>query len=184
MDLSEFGLQEGINETIAITFFEDGRPNTAPVGVVVKDGKAKVRLYPSHTRNNVEREGRIWINVVWDPIVFALSTFEDLGEEWFESIKPPILRNALAWCEFECVAVGDGNPAEFELRLRDGSVVRREVRAVNRGFNALLEALICATRIETDAGMRSRIRELSRIVEKCGDSRTKEAFEIVLRRIR
>ncbi len=181
---SDFGLGDGINEVIAITFFSDGKPNTAPIGVIVEDGRAKVRLYPSHTRENVERDGRLWVNVVWDPIVWVLATFEDLGEGWFSSLSPPILKGALAWCEFRCHKVKDGNPAEFELGLKDGDVLKRDVKAVNRGFNALIEALVCATRLNTNPKMRDRIEELSVLVRKCGDRRTKEAFEILLRWIR
>ncbi len=185
MDLSEFGLEEGINEVIAITFFSNGKPNTAPIGVIVEGYKrAKVRLFPSHTRENVERGGRLWINVIWDPMVWVLSTFEDLSEDWFSSLSPPIIRDALAWCEFRCRKVRDGNPAEFELRLRSGDVIERRVRAINRGFNALIEALVCATRLNLNPKLRDRIEDLSALVKKCGDKRTREAFEILLRRIR
>jgi len=184
MKPSDFGLRDGINEVIAITFFGDGRPNTAPIGVIVEDGRAKVKLYLSHTRENVERDGRLWVNVIWDPIVWVLATFEDLGEGWFSSLSPPILKGALAWCEFECRKVGDENPAEFELKLRDGGVLRREIRAINRGFNALIEALVCATRLDLNPKLMDRIEELSTLVRKCGDRRTKEAFEILLRKIR
>ena len=184
MKPSEFGLRDGINEVIAITFFDDGKPNTAPIGVIVDGESIRVKLYPSHTRENVERDGRLWINVIWDPIVWVLATFEDLDEGWFSSMSPPILRDALAWCEFECRKVSDKNPAEFELKLRDGGVFRREVRAINRGFNALIEALVCATRLDLNPKLMDRIEELSTLVRKCGDRRTKEAFEILLRKIR
>ncbi len=189
MKLSDFGFTEGINEIIAVTFSRDGKINTAPIGIIVEDANsefAKVRLFYSHTRENVVATRKLWANLTYDPIVWVISTFEDLGEEWFESLNPPVIMNSLAWCEFECEKVRDGNPAEFKLTLKDGAILRKWLRAVNRGFNALIEALVHATRyrINRNPSLLKKIEECRIIVEKCGSRREKEAFKILLNHIR
>ncbi len=187
MKLSDFGFTDGINEVIAITFGE--RVNTAPIGIIVENAdscKAFARLYRSHTRRNLERNGKLWVNVVYDPIVWTLSSFEDLEESWFESLNPPVIRKALAWCEFECRKVGEGNPAVFELKLVKGEVLRSYPKTVNRGFNALIEALVYATRYlaTKNPKLLEKIEECGVLVRKCGGKSERKAFEIVLRRIR
>ncbi len=187
MKLSYFGFTDGINEVIAVTFGEC--VNTAPVGIIVEDAESReavARLYPSHTKRNVERNGKLWANVVYDPIVWALSSFEDLDESWFETLDPPVIRNALAWCEFECAKIDEGNPAVFELKLVKGEVLRSYPKTVNRGFNALIEALVHATRYLAtgDQKLLEKIEECGVLIRKCGGRMERKAFEIVLRRIR
>ncbi|MEM0022891.1 MAG: DUF447 family protein, partial [Archaeoglobaceae archaeon] len=102
MRLRDFGLRNGINEVIVITKGE--KLNTAPIGIIVENEDsifAKAKLFPSHTRSNVEKGSFFVANVVNDAVLFALATFEDLNEDYFESLDPPILRNSLAFCEFE-----------------------------------------------------------------------------------
>jgi len=189
LKLADFGFTEGINEVIAITFSKDGKINTAPIGITVENANsqhAKIKLYPSHTRRNVEAGSKLWANIIYDPIVWVISAFEDLDEGWFESLNPPIIRDSLAWCEFKCQKVRDNNPAEFKLTLTDGAILRKDLRAVNRGFNALIEALVHATRyrVNRDQSLFQKIKECGVIVDKCGSRREKEAFEILLNYIR
>ncbi len=180
MKLVDFGLRNGINEIIAVT--EGEWLNTAPIGIIVEDENsvfAKARLYPSHTRKNVESGSRIWANVIFDPVIFVISAFEDLSEEYFSSLNPPILKNAAAWCEFEASLEG----SIANLRLIDGGVLNVPLRAVNRGFNALIEALVHATRyvISCSEELREKILYYRTIVEKCGGIEEQRAFELLLK---
>ncbi|MBO8181218.1 MAG: DUF447 family protein [Archaeoglobus sp.] len=182
MRLADFGFQNGINEVIGITQGE--WINTAPLGLIVEDAeadKAKIRLYSNHTRKNLEREGVLWVNIVHDPIVFALASFEDLDAEWFSSLKPPILKNSLAWCRME----GEVKGAFALLQLKDGEVLQREVKAVNRGFNAVIEALVHATRYVSlkKPEMLEKVEYYIGIAEKCGGEREREAIEIIKKNV-
>ena len=180
--LSDFGLKQGINEVIGITYGVSSREhnlNAAPLGLIVRDDsgiEAEIRLYPGdtdHTRRNLERSGKLWVNVVSDPVLFVISAFDDPGKEWYESLKPPVLKGALAACRFS----GRLEKNSFaRLRLEEGMVIRNEIRAVNRGFNQLIEALICATRLHINPGYASRILELEKVIQKCGGKREKEAL--------
>jgi hypothetical protein len=179
--LSDFGLRKGINEIIAITVTKE-KPNTAPIGIIVEDEDsifAKARLYASHTRENIEIGGKLWTNIIFDPIIFVTSAFEDIGKEYFTSLNPPILRNAVAWCEFEARLEG----SIANLRLIDGETFDFQLRAVNRGFNALIEALVHATRYEVfgDAQLKERILYYERIAKKCGGDEEKKAFDMLLK---
>ena len=184
--LRDFGFQEGVNEVIAITF---GRwINTAPIGVIVEDpdgDSALIRLFRNHTRENVERSGKIWVNVNYDPIVWAKSSFEDLDESWFRSLDPPVIKGSVAWCEFTCRKIRSGEPSEFKVKLLRGGVTGCELRPVNRGFNALIEALVYGTRYvyTGDERLLRKIKDLKIIVEKCGGQREREAFVYMLNQI-
>ncbi len=181
MRLRDFGFSEGINEIVAVTFNEDGSLNTAPMGVIVDDAsstRAKIRLYASHTRRNIARGSDVYANVVRDAVVFALAAFDDLSNEYFASLDPPVLKSALAWCKFKANLSG----AYAELELVDGKVLCGELRAVNRGFSAVIEALVHATRylVFRKEEFKQRILYYKEICEKCGSEREKEAFRIIL----
>ncbi len=188
MKLSDFGFTEGINEIIAITVNEDGTLNTAPIGVIVENADsimAKARLYKSQTKDNTVRTGVFYANVTRDALIFALASFTDLGEEFFESLNPPIIKGSLAWCRFEANVGG----AYATLKLVEGEVLGSELRAVNRGFSAVIEALVHATRYiitkdeEKKGELRRRILYYHEIVQKCGSEREKQAFEIIMEKI-
>lgn len=171
----------GINEVIGITKGE--WLNTAPLGIIVEDensNSARIKLYGSHTRDNIERGASLWVNVTFDPFVFVISSFEDLKKDYFESIDPPVIRNSLAWAKMETSVEG----SFVYLHLADGKVMDRKfkIRAVNRGFNALIEALVHATRYAKlhDEELKNRIHYYGNIVDKCGRKEEKEAFELLM----
>ncbi|MDI9642344.1 MAG: DUF447 family protein [Archaeoglobales archaeon] len=181
MRLRDFGLWNGINEVIVVTKAE--RLNTAPVGIIVEDengAKAKAKLYASHTRENVEKGSFFVANIIKDPLIFAISAFDDLSEEYFESLDPPVIKGSLAYCEFEAKLKG----LFADLRLLNGKIIRNELRAVNRGFNAVIEALVHATRYvkNRDPELEKKIRECYEIIEKCGGEREMEAMDIIKER--
>ncbi len=173
--LRNFGLYEGINEVIGITVAD--WINTAPLGIIVRDD-VRVRLFDNHTRRFVKKTGVLYVNVISDPIIFVISAFEDLSEDFFESLEPPIIRDALSWIKFK--ARLDRNFAY--LSFVDGEVLRKDVRAVNRGFNAVIEATIHGTRyiISGSKELRDKIEYYGRIVERCGGKREKEAYKLLL----
>ncbi len=156
--------------------------NTAPLGIIVEDENstsARIKLYKSHTRANIERGASLWVNVIYDPFMFVISSFEDLKKDYFESVDPPVIRNSLSWAKMETTL----NGSFVNLHLVDGEVVDHfRVRAVNRGFNALIEALVHATRYGKSGKeeLKNRIYYYGNIVEKCGRKEEKEAFELLM----
>ncbi len=178
LKLRNFGLRNGINEIIGITFGE--WINTAPLGIIVEDEEsinAKVRLYSNHTRDNIKEKRELWINVIHDPVIFAICSFDDLDESYFESLNPPIIRGSLSWCRTKAEIKG----AYAEVELIDGNVLRGEVKAVNRGFNAIIEALVHATRLVEfkNTALKEKVDYYLKLAEKCGGERERRAVEII-----
>ncbi len=173
--IEKFGLREGINEVIGITTGE--WINTAPLGIIVDD-KIKVKLYSNHTRQFIEKNRELYVNIIHDPIVFVVSAFEDLDESWFETLNPPVIKNACSWVKFKAEIK---NRFAF-LEFVEGEVIRNEIRAVNRGFNALIEATVHGTRyvLNKNPEMREKIIYYGRIIQRCGGKREKEAYRLLL----
>jgi len=180
LKLSEYGLYEGINEVIGVTMGE--WLNTAPLGIIVEGNSAKVKLYSSHTRDNIESGSKLWVNVNHDPVVFVISAFEDLGEEYFHMLNPPVVRNSKSWVEFQAMLDGDGPDCLAKLYFVRGEIVDMSVRAVNRGFNALIEALVHATRYKgsRDDMLREKILYYGGLIKKCGGEKEKSAYKLLL----
>ena len=91
------------------------------------------------------------------------------------------MKNALAYCEFDVKLEG----SIAHMRLLKGEVLNRTFRAVNRGFNVLIEALVYATRYkivgeEGRKKIEEKIMNYKKIVEKCGSRKEKEAFNLML----
>ena len=76
-------LRAGINEVIATTSF-----NAAPMGIHYREGKAAMILFTgSHTAQNIERDGWVVANFVYDPVLYVKTAFEDLpGDVFLEEI--------------------------------------------------------------------------------------------------
>ena len=72
-------LAEGINEVIATTAF-----NAAPMGIRYENRKYTLTLFSgSHTAANIERDGWVVANLVFDPVLYVRTAFEDPGQEAF-----------------------------------------------------------------------------------------------------
>jgi len=178
--MDEFGLKEGINEVICVTE-HSGKINTAPIGLIV-DSKVYVRLFgETHTLKNLMHGSKLYANVCYDPLVFAVSAFEDLDESWFA--EKYVLKCAYSICVFEPERFEDmKNYKLCTLKFLKGKIVNPSaVRAFNRGFSAVIEATIIATRVKMmDEDISKKIKELGEIVKKCGGKREKTAFSYIL----
>jgi len=202
MHLKEAGIGEGISEVIVTTQSVSGVPNAAPIGIITatnnnnSKGKDKdenknnyfVRLYKtSKTLSNVRETNKLAANVTDDAVLFVKAAFEPLTETQFSLFNGfPVLKEANSWILFDC-AFSEKTRETFIFRLTPIAVKtnRKEVKAINRGLNAVIEAAILATRNaitedERDRAEREKLMALyARIVEKCGGSREKEALEIL-----
>jgi len=196
MNLKEAGIGEGISEVIVTTKSTSGEPNAAPIGIIAVTNEDEnennyfVRLYKgSKTLSNVRETNKLAANVTNDAVLFVKSAFESLNETYFSLFSGfPVLKEANSWTLFDC--------AFSEKRIKSGiflfqltplavKINRKEVKAINRGLNAVIEAAILATRnaIAEDERERTEREKLmalyARIVEKCGGSREKEALKIL-----
>lgn len=188
-DLSSYGILKGISETIVCTGFET--PNAAPIGIIRKSGKTLVRLFDgSQTKENVSKEGYLTANVVLDPLLLVRSTFSDLAPEEFgyveiEDHRFPVLKAAAAWVAFECTNVKNKGSVLVAELLPFGAGFCDENRTVipapNRGFNAVLEATVHATRYQLTGEVKYAdwIRHYEVLVRKCGGQKEKQAMKLL-----
>lgn len=189
IDLPSFGIREGISEIIASTGLE--RPNAAPIGIITKGERPFVRLFKdSHTWANVLKDRYLASNVVYDPLLFVRSTFFDLEPAEFEfvnagGLKFPILKEAVAWVVFECINVkntghsliADLVPVEAGFNEHN----RKELPVPNRGFNAVLEATVHATRYQLTGEEKylELIRHYESLASKCGGGAEQKAMKLL-----
>ncbi len=178
-------LREGINEVIATT-----RTNAAPMGIVCRDGALRMVLFKgSHTARNVERDGWIVANFIYDPVIYVQTAFDDLPpdrfvEEVVDGTPMHRLPDAEAWIAFSAGVERSGGESVIVrlLPLRE-EVVQLRLHPVNRGFNSIVDATIHATRyVRTgDPWLERLIDHHAAIVRRCGGAREWEALELLNR---
>lgn len=193
MHLKEAGIDEGISEVIVTTQSVSGVPNAAPIGIITatnEENKYFVKLYKgSKTLSNVQETNKLAANVTDDAVLFVKAAFEPLTEFQFSLFYGfPVLKEANSWILFDCAfseKKSESGNFLFQLTPIATKINRKEVKAINRGLNAVIEAAIIATRNaitedERDRAEREKLMALyARIVEKCGGRREKEALKIL-----
>ncbi|WP_440954460.1 DUF447 domain-containing protein [Methanosarcina sp. Mfa9] len=189
VDLSEYGIPAGISETIVSTGLDT--PNAAPIGIIRKNKKTFVRIFKgSQTGENLVREGVLVANVVYDPLLLVRSTFSDIESSEFDFVdiggkKFPVLKSAISWVAFRCTNLKDTEQAVVSDLIPLGAgfceVNRRAIPAPNRGFNAVLEATVHATRYQLsgDEKYLEWIRHYESLASKCGGEKEKQAMELI-----
>jgi hypothetical protein len=189
VDISSFGIREGISETIVSTGLE--YPNAAPIGIIVKGGRPFVRLFKgSHTWANVLKEGYLAANIVYNPLLFVRSTFFDLEPSEFDYVPAhglnfPVVKEAAAWVIFECVNVKNTDQVLIAdlipIKAGFNEANRKDLPVPNRGFNAVLEATVHATRYQLsgDEKYLELIRHYETLASKCGGENEKKAMKLL-----
>jgi len=182
MNLDDFGIHEGISEVILSTLSEDFVPNAAPIGLHRKDWRLFAMIYNSTTLKNILVNPWAAANIVDDPVIFVKSALSDLGVENFENIDSfPVLKNSLGWVIFDCTPKKGENISIVEMTPVKGKIHHRVIKPVNRGFNAVIEASIHATRFvgKKDQEYLRQIAYCNTIVNKCGGNQEKEAMKML-----
>ena len=182
MNLDDFGIHEGISEVILSTLSEDFVPNAAPIGLHRKDWRLFAMIYNSTTLKNILVNPWAAANIVDDPVIFVKSALSDLGVENFENIDSfPVLKNSLGWVIFDCTPKKGENISIVEMTPVKGKIHHRVIKPVNRGFNAVIEASIHATRFvgKKDQEYLRQIAYCNTMVKKCGGNQEKEAMKML-----
>ncbi len=182
IDIEEFGIHEGISEVIFTTLSADGIPNAAPMGLHRKGGRLFARIYNSKTLDNISGKPTAAANITDDPVLFVQSALSDIEAGRFEYADGvPVLKNAHGWILFECKIKKGKNVSVVELSPIKGKINQLKLQPVNRGFNAVIEALIHATRyvVFKEQKYLERIEYYNAIVKKCGGARDKEAMRLL-----
>jgi len=167
---------------IFTTISPDGIPNAAPIGLHMKDGRFFARIYNSKTLENILSNKAAASNIVDDPFLFVESALSDTNPDNFDLIGGfPVLKNALGWIIFNCKIRMGETISVVELTPVDAQIKHRQIHPINRGFNAVIEATVEATRyvVMHDKKSLDRIEYYDTIVHKCGGPREKDAMKLL-----
>lgn len=175
----------GVTESIVTTLGPNGLWNAAPLGLFADDGDSPITARTwgkTRTRGNFHRQGEGYVQFVDDPVVFAdaaLSIVED---------EEPILKSANAWTRVtvESVESGTDDGTDWErwaLRPVDSEIRSECVPTIDRGFGAVIEATVAASRLGVagydEQALRDRLEYCASVVDRAGSPREREALERV-----
>ena len=188
MNVRETGIDEGTSEVIVTTRSASGTFNAAPIGIITTTNEHFVKLYKSsRTFTNVQETKKLAANVTSDAVLFVKAALDDLGEAHYSSLSSfPVLKEANSWILFQAVLAEKSTEYSlFQLTPLTVKINRKDLKAINRGLNAVIEATILATRylIVNDEREKEELKKqmarYAKIVEKCGGHREKEAIRIL-----
>lgn len=190
---------EGATETVVTTLGPNGRWNAAALGLFaesaedsLKDNRADDLEYvdlervvfartwgKTRTRRNFHERGTGYVQFTRDPVDFvdaALSIFELEGR---------ILESADAWVQVSVEQTDSGTEngtrwEEWRLQPLESAVETETVPTINRGFGAVIEATVAASRLDVDgydeSALRGRLDHYASVVERAGGPREREAL--------
>ena len=160
--LTDLGFSKGIiGETIVSTYSSDGKPNAAPMGVVMKNERhIIINLFNSSTTcKNIKTKRCAVVNLTSNIEVFYKTAFKEanpdgqLPHEWFEkAVEVDAPRLSLADASIE-VSVKALVPSEAEKTSAIFNVdliraTRKYPQIYCRAMTQTLEAIIHATRVK------------------------------------
>ncbi len=167
---------------IFTTLSPEGVPNAAPMGLHRKGRRLFASIYSSKTLDNILRMPKLAANIVDDPVLFVQSALSDIEPEKFEFVDGfPVLKEARGWILFGCRCKKGEKTSVVELSSIKGKINQLKIQPVNRGFNAVIEASIHATRYVALGEQKylDCIKYYNNIVKKCGGAREKEAMKLL-----
>jgi hypothetical protein len=172
----------GVTESVVTTRQPGGPWNAAALGLFAGDPVTARTWGDTRTRRNFDREGRGHVQFVHDPVLFVEAA---LG---VHEVAAPVLEAADAVVEVAVEAVDAGREGgtewvEWLLEPQATTVEGRAVPTINRGFNAVVEATVAASRLGVpgydDAALRERLDWLEGIARRCGGPRERTAMATV-----
>lgn len=176
----------GVTETVVTTKGPNGRWNVAALGVREPEDDstfATARTWGrTRTRGNFHRNGSGYVQFTPDPVDFvraACSVYE---------VDDPVLASADAWArvDVDSLEAGERGGTEWEawaLEPVESQVVAERPFTANRGYYAVLEATVAASRLDvpsydTDV-LLARLGYFAEVCETCGGDREREAFALL-----
>ncbi len=172
----------GVTETVVTTLGPNGLWNAAALGLHAGDPVTARTWGNTRTRRNFHRQGEGYVQFVDDPVVFAEAACSILEREG------PVLDAASAWTRVSVERIdagseGDTEWEEWALRPVESTIERETVPTIDRGFGAVVEATVAASRLGVDAyderELRDRLEYCAAVVDRAGDPREREALERV-----
>ncbi len=183
--LKDLGFLEGIvAETIISTYDKDGKPNAAPMGVMLEDGQLISKLYNStSTLRNIKANPSAVVNLTSNIEIFYKTALKEvnidgkLPETLFEPaklVKAPKIQHAEAKIEVAAISLAsvgkEKTKVTFKVKLIEAPKKYPQIHS--RAHAATIEAIIHATRVKlfiNDEKQKKRVRTLLKMIANCSD---------------
>jgi hypothetical protein len=169
----------GVTESVVATLGPNGLWNAAALGIHAGDPVTARTYGNTRTRRNFERQGGGVVQFVADPREFVDAALSIREED------DPVLDSAAAWVEVDAEQVGSHDEAgttirTWELAPVESAVVREHPPTTNRGFGAVVEATVAASRLDTpgfdEVELLDRLTFFADVVDRCGGTREQAAM--------
>lgn len=181
----------GVTETVTATLGPNDRWNQAALGLHAADSSASDSAPGSapatarswgrtRTRRNFEARGEGYVQFTRDPVDFVAAALD------VHETAAPILESADGWVRVEVEEIDRQRRAgtemvEWRLRPVEAAVRDRRVPTTSRGYAAVVEATVAASRLGTeaydDADLVERLGWLETVVEVAGSECERVAFD-------
>lgn len=169
----------GVTESVVATLGPNGRWNLAALGLHAGDPVTARTWGRTRTWRNFHEQGEGVVQFLSDPIVFVESALS------IHERGSPVHPSAAAWARVAVERIDEDESGEtlweeWELVPTESVVVSRTVPTTNRGYGAVIEATVAASRLDVDAydtgELRDRLDYFADVVETCGGEREREAM--------
>ncbi|MFB6304233.1 MAG: DUF447 domain-containing protein [Haloferacaceae archaeon] len=176
----------GVTESLVATRGPEGRWNVAALGLHAPDADdgghgavTAVTWGDTRTRKNFAREGGGVVQFPTDPRDFVDAALSIVERD------DPVLDGAAAWVRVDAERVTTGEEGgtrwrRWRLDPVEHGVREERVPTINRGFNAVVDATVAASRLDVPAyetaALVDRLEYFASVVEACGGPAEREAF--------
>lgn len=174
----------GVTESVVTTLGPNDRYNAAPLGIHAPEeagASPRARTWGrTRTWRNFTERGEGWVQFLRDPVVFTEAA---LG---IHEVDEPVLDGADAWVRVAVEQLDTGQEGgtewvDWRLDPVDHGVRRRTVPTFNRGYAAVVEATVAASRLDVEAYDTDRLREridyFEAVARRAGGPAEQAAFE-------
>ena len=134
----------------------------------------------TRTWRNFEERGEGYVQFTRDPVLFVDAALD------IRETEHPVLADADAWVRVDVERIDAGSEGgtqwvDWRLVPVECEVRRRVVPAFDRGYAAVVEATVAASRLDVDGydtdTLRERIDYFERVATRCGGPAEQAAFE-------
>ena len=170
----------GVTESLVTTLGPNHLWNVAALGLHAGDPVTATTFGKTRTWRNFRKTGQGYVQFTPDPELFVEAALS------VEERAEPVLDEADAWAEVAVDSVGvedEGGTRKEEWALRpvDGTVVARRPHTTNRGYYAVIEATVAASRLDVDAydtaTLVDRLAYFEEVAKTCGGPSERAAFD-------
>jgi hypothetical protein len=175
----------GVVESVVTTRGPNDRWNVAALGLQEPDGDGPVTARTwgrTRTWRNFRERGGGYVQFTRDPVDFAEAALSIREED------DPVLDSTDAWTRVEVTRLDSGADGgtqwvDWALDPVETTVRAETVPRTNRGYYAVVEATVAASRLDVPAYDRERLLDrlayFEDVARRCGDDRIQAAFDRV-----